>query len=124
MTIAALRAANQYSDLGHASRAAAASPHELVVILFEEALKAMDVALVAASRGDPVRETNARQRASAIVLGLETSLDFARGGTLAVSLAAVYREVRRQLGPNGDPVAARALLTDIFGAWGAIGLTR
>ena len=63
----------------------------------------------------------------AILTGLETSLDFDKGGEVAAGLVTVYREARRLIiaaGREGDArhvAAAREMIHEISTAWDAIG---
>ena len=59
--------------------------------------------------------------------GLESSLDYKRGGEIANNLGRIYREARRLLGPTPGMdrrtalTQARDMLATISGAWEAIG---
>ena len=63
----------------------------------------------------------------AILTGLETSLDFDKGGQIAVDLVAIYREARRLViagGREGDArlvTQTRDMIQEIAAAWDAIG---
>jgi flagellar secretion chaperone FliS len=120
-------ARNQYQSLGLSSRVEGATPHELVVIMFEEALGAM---ALAARRRDFAQRGLRQSRALAIIGGLETSLDHSRGGEIANGLASIYREARRLVlegGRDNDAdkiLEARTLLGEIADAWTQIGERR
>lgn len=117
----------RYSSVDLTSRIEGASPHQLVQIMFDEALKAIDAMTLAAERRDYVQVAQRQSRALSIVHGLETSLDFERGGEIAGGLAAIYREARRLIAAGGralDPAQirqAREMLAEIAGAWSQIG---
>ena len=87
----------RYKNVDLASRIEGATPHQLVQLMYEELLKAIDAMAVAVRRGDYVQRGERQARALAILSGLETSLDFDKGGEIAASLAAIYREARRLL---------------------------
>ncbi len=115
-----------YQSVDLASRIEGASPHQLVQVMYEELLKALDAMAVATRRGD-LAQRNARQaRALAILTGLETSLDFEKGGEIARGLVAIYREARRLLiaaGRENDADKARQardMLFEIASAWEAL----
>lgn len=115
-----------YQSVDLASRIEGASPHQLVQVMYEELLKALDAMAVATRRGD-LAQRNARQaRALAILTGLETSLDFEKGGEIARGLVTIYREARRLLvaaGREGDADKigqARDMLSEIASAWDSI----
>ena len=102
-----------------------ASPHRLVAILFDEAIKSLEATAAAANRRDWSQLGTHQARALSIISGLETSLDMS-AGEVAANLAAVYREVRRltlQGGRSCDAgvvMQARGLLAEIAEAWEAI----
>jgi flagellar secretion chaperone FliS len=116
----------RYQSVDLSSRVEGASPHELVMILFDELLKALDAMAAAAERKDFVQRGQRQSRALSILLGLESSLDFSQGGDLARDLALVYREGRRLIIAGGRDdetkiVKAREMLGEIASAWGQIG---
>ena len=117
----------RYQSVDLASQIEGASPHRLVQILFEELTKAVDALDVAVRRSDYVQRGQRQARALAILNGLETSLDFERGGEIAAGLARIYREARRLIilaCKDNDPAPldrAREMLGEIASAWEAIG---
>src|ERR1044072_9698605 len=106
----------RYQSVDIASRIEGATPHRLVQIMYEELLKALDAMAYATARGDYVQRGEHQSKVLAILTGLETSLDFDKGGQIAVDLVAIYREGRRLViagGRAGDGqliVQARVLL--------------
>ena len=120
-------AAKRYAAIDTSSRIEGATPHQLVRILFEELLRAMDAATLALTNGENDRAIERQTRALTILHALETSLDFEKGGEIAISLATIYREARRRMiqaiaEKNPAPMeAARQFLDDIASAWGQIG---
>jgi len=80
----------QYQSVSLASRIEAASPHELVVILYEELIRSLDVCRTAIAQGKPDALKTAHERATSVLLSLRASLDFDRGGALAQSLGGIY----------------------------------
>ena len=66
-------------------------------------------------------------RAISLLHGLESSLDYARGGEIAENLGRIYREARRLIGPTPGVdrqaalVQARDMLATVSSAWEAIG---
>lgn len=117
----------RYRSVDLASRVEGASPHQLVGIMFDEALKALETMALAAQRGDYAQRSQCQSRALSIIHGLESSLDFKNGGEIATGLAAIYREARRLTAAGGRDndaeqiLAAREMLQEIAGAWSAIG---
>lgn len=124
---AAGSAMRRYAAVHAGSRIEGASPHALVKILFDELLLAMDAAALAERQMDPRKATDRLTRAMAILHALETSLDFDKGGDVAVGLAQIYRESRRLLvaaAADHDPAKvdkARAMIGEIAEAWAMIG---
>lgn len=116
-----------YQNVDLESRIEGASPHQLVVVMFEELLKALDAMAVAIERRDYSQRIKRQSRALNILHGLESSLDFAKGGEIAEGLAAIYREARRltMLGSRESDVdqirRAREMLSEIASAWSQIG---
>lgn len=121
-------AQKHYRSLSIASRIEAASPHELVAILYEELLRALDVTRTALSQGKWEACRSAHERSSSILLALEGSLDFERGGELARNLSGIYRSMQTELAASvktGDAQSlevVRACVADLLGAWARIGV--
>lgn len=117
----------RYQSVDLSSRIEGATPHQLVQIMYEELLKALDAMAFATLRGDYVQRGQRQSKALAILTGLETSLDFDKGGDIASGLVVVYREARRLVvagGREGDSqqvIRAREIVQDIAAAWEAIG---
>ena len=119
--------AQSYGALDATSRVAAATPHELVAILFEQLLLRIDRAARCVERGDIAAMLQSRAKASDILNALEESLDFDRGGDIAIALAVVYREASDRLndatGEEAGPMlqAARDIIAEVAEAWTEIG---
>ena len=117
----------RYRNVDVSSRLEGASPHRLVAILFEELLKAIEAAQAALRMGEAGRRAERQARALSILHALEASLDHEKGGEIATSLAAIYREARRLINlaardNSAEPMEqARAMLADIASAWEVIG---
>lgn len=120
-------AMKRYAAVHAGSRIESASPHGLVKILFDELMLAMDAAALALDHGDAAKANDKQVRALSIVHALEASLDFDRGGDIAISLAQIYRETRRRLivafndRSSADVRQAHALIAEIAEAWDRIG---
>lgn len=121
------RAQASYQSVDLSTRVEGASPHQLIALLFEEAVNALDAMVAAATRRDIARVATAQARALSIVGGLQASLDMEGGGDLARNLADVYREASRLIlasGKASEPMfaqQARTMLAEIASAWKAIG---
>lgn len=117
----------RYRDVDVAARVQGASPHGLIMIMFEELLKSLDTLRAAERTGDGLRHGAVQARAVSILHGLETGLDYEKGGEIAANLGRIYREARRLLttpaGPDRQSAldSARTMLGDIAGAWASIG---
>ncbi len=117
----------RYQSVDISSRIEGATPHQLVQIMYEELLKALDAMAFATARGDYVQRGQHQSKVLAVLTGLETSLDFDKGGQIAVDLVAIYRETRRLVvagGREGDARLvnqARAMIQEIASAWEGIG---
>ncbi len=117
----------RYQSVDISSRIEGATPHQLVQIMYEELLKALDAMAFATARGDYVQRGQHQSKVLAVLTGLETSLDFDKGGQIAVDLVAIYRETRRLVvaaGREGDArlvTQAREMIQEIASAWEGIG---
>ncbi|WP_017672125.1 flagellar export chaperone FliS [Blastomonas sp. AAP53] len=115
-----------YKAVDTVSRVEGASPHSLVLILFDELLLRLDASIRHAHRGEAIPMIQARARASAIVMALEESLDYEKGGELALALARIYREASRRINDAMSPdkvellMSARQMLAEIAEAWRTI----
>ena len=122
-----MRALRHYAAVDTGSRVEGATPHQLVRILFDELVLALDTAALALKNGDRHKCLDRQTRALAILHALETSLDFDQGGEIAISLATIYREARRrtlQATAANDPSqmeSARGFIAEIADAWKQIG---
>jgi flagellar protein FliS len=117
----------RYRDIDVAARVEGATPHGLILIMFDELLKGLDALAAAEGVRDAVRRNAAQARVVSLLHGLEASLDYKRGGEIAENLGRIYREARRLLGatPGMDRATAigqaRDMLATVSGAWEAIG---
>ena len=121
----AVRARYQNVDL--ASRVEGASPHGLVAILFDELMKSLEAMAAACERRDFTQRGAAQARALNMLNGLDSSLDFEKGGEIAQSLASIYAEARRLVisgARDNDPEQiqrAKTMVGEIASAWQSIG---
>lgn len=89
--------AHRASDTYLENRVLAASPLELVAILYEEADKSAREALAALSRGDIRGRSREITRAQLILGELSSSLNPAAGGEIAARLGELYAYLQRRL---------------------------
>ncbi len=89
----------------------------------DELLLALDAAALSLRASDRVKTVDKQTRALTILHALETSLDFKRGGDIAVSLATIYRESRKRIleataiGNPESMATARGYIAEIADAW-------
>ncbi|MDR2452406.1 MAG: flagellar export chaperone FliS [Candidatus Accumulibacter sp.] len=117
-----------YGEVGIGTAVSTASPHQLIVLLFEGARQAVVVARSGIESGDIPRKGAAITKAIDIILnGLRASLNLEEGGNLAQNLYALYDYMARRLlhaNLHNDKAALDEvlnLLTEIHGAWVQIG---
>ncbi len=120
--------ASAYSKVGLETSVQSASPHQLIVLLFEGARQAVVIARASMDSGDTAQKGSSITKAIDIILnGLRSSLDLEAGGDLAQNLYALYDYMARRLlhaNIHNDRAAldeVLSLLSEIHGAWVAIG---
>lgn len=120
--------ANAYAKVGMETGVAAASPHKLIVMLFEGALVAIKTAMQQMAEGNIPEKGMSISKAILIIDGgLRASLDKNAGGDIAESLDALYEYMSARLLEanlkNDVKILeeVHTLLTDLKTAWDAIG---
>lgn len=105
-----------------------ASPHQLIVLLFDGALSALKLATLYIEQGNIAAKGAAISKAISIIsTGLNGSLDHSQGGELSEHLEALYDYMMRRLllaNLHNDVEIIKevqCLLSDIAGAWREIG---
>ncbi|HEX7819225.1 MAG TPA: flagellar export chaperone FliS [Sphingobium sp.] len=120
-------ASRRYAAIDAGSKIECATPHQLVKILFDELMLAMESSALSMVAGDSVKARDKQIRALTLLHALDSSLDFEKGGEVALSLGVIYREVRQRVlaaVPENDAtrmMSAHAVIGDIASAWGQIG---
>jgi flagellar protein FliS len=111
------------------TRVKTASPGQLVVMLYDEALKQCDIAIELSGEGqkprpDRIERINAALgKAQDVVTELMASLDFEAGGEIAQNLFALYVWFGRELleaniaKDNARIKSVRGMLSELRGAW-------
>jgi flagellar protein FliS len=122
------RGVNAYANVGLETGIASASPHKLIVMLYDGVLAAL---LKAKSnmlaKNIPAKGTAISQAITIIDNGLRVSLDLKAGGEIAENLDALYEYMSRRLFQANlkNEVAiideVHRLLSDLREAWVAIG---
>ena len=120
------RASDHYRSMELSSRIESADPHMLVSILYDELLKCVDVLAAAAARGQVLASNDYAHKARAILLSLQSGLDFDQGGDLAPMLAGLYAAIGEELNAriidgNVDRMAElRIAIESVVHAWNEI----
>jgi flagellar protein FliS len=119
--------ANAYAKVGVETGVAAASPHKLIVMLFDGAISALVTAQMHMKAGNTAEKGQAISKAISIVdNGLRASLDKKVGGEIALRLDSLYDYMSHQLllaNLRNDLTKleeVQRLLADLRGAWLAI----
>lgn len=115
-------AAARYASVDLTSRIASAGPHELVAILYERLLAALDAMQAAASVGATVPFNEAKLRAIQALHALLNGID-PEAGELAITLIRLYRGMLSSIGgteaadDRGRLAANRATIAELAEAW-------
>lgn len=119
-------AAAAYAKVGVESHVTNADPHQLILMLFDGALLAINSAAIAMERGDvEARVKNISKAIEIITMGLKTSLD-PQGGELADRLGALYDYMCSRLlhanafSTDAPLIEVSGLLRDLRDAWSQI----
>lgn len=119
--------ASVYAKVGVETGVAAASPHKLIVMLFEGAMVSISSAIQHMQAGDIAAKGRAISKAISIIeSGLRASLDKKVGGELALSLDALYEYMTARLlianAKNQQDILEEVhqLLKGLKNAWEAI----
>ncbi|ELI7924532.1 flagellar export chaperone FliS [Yersinia enterocolitica] len=117
-----------YAQVGLESGVMSASPHQLIVMLFDGAQSALVRARILMNQGDiPAKGAALSKAINIINNGLSAGLDMEKGGELAENLSALYDYMSRRLlhaNLHNDEQAITevlALLENIADAWRQIG---
>ena len=116
-----------YRAVDVASRAGGASPHELIMMLYEDLLRELRVAALATEKRDYATKSAKLTKALAILSALEAGLDFNAGGEVAETLSRFYRGARETImraSLDHDPALlldVAANVSEIADSWRMIG---
>jgi len=126
----ATHSAAAYAKVGIETNVSTASPHQLVLMLFDGALLAVNSAAYSMASGDIASKGSSVTKAMEIITyGLKASLDAEAGGELANRLAALYDYMCERLlyaNVNNSTTAlteVSQLLTELRTAWTEMGKT-
>ena len=116
-----------YAKVGMETGVASASPHKLIVMLFDGALVALSGALLSMRAGQIGEKGKSISKAIMIIdSGLRAALDKKAGGEIAEGLDALYEYMSSRLltaNLKNDPAIleeVQRLLTELRDAWNAI----
>lgn len=117
-------AAHAYTNVGLETGVVAASPQQLVTMLYEGAELAVRMAIKHTNDGDLEKKSAAISKATTIILdGLQSALDLQKGGEIAQQLGALYGYMSQRLllaHVNNDTAPMEevlGLLRELHGAW-------
>ncbi len=123
------RGANAYANVSLETGVAAATPHKLIVMLFDGALVAVTSAIAHMQAKNIAAKGQAISKAIMIIdSGLRASLDKKVGGQIAASLDSLYEYMSNRLliaNLKNQPEIleeVHRLLQDLKGAWVEIGV--
>lgn len=123
-------AAHAYANVGLETGVAAASPQQLIVMLYEGAELAVRMAIKHINEGDLAKKSSAITKASSIIIeGLRAALDPQQGGAIAQQLDALYDYMNKRLmlahlnNQTAPLEEVLGLLRELRGAWQQIGAT-
>lgn len=121
-------AAHAYANVGLETGVVAASPHQLIIMLYEGAELAVRMAIKHLNEGDLAKKSASITKASSIILeGLRAALDPQQGGDIALRLDALYDYMNKRLmlahvNNHTAPLEeVLGLLRELRGAWQQIG---
>lgn len=122
------RGVNAYANVGLETGITSASPHKLIIMLYDGALAALLKAKTNMAAGNvPVKGKAISQAITIVANGLRVSLDMNAGGEVAEQLDSLYDYMSRRLFEANlkNDVAivdeVHGLLSDLRGAWVEIG---
>jgi len=118
-----LNALKQYQSVDLRATVETASPHKMVSMLFDGALKALATAKGCCERSDIEGRAAAINKASDIIVGLKGCLDQEKGGEVAQGLDELYDYSIRQLYQANKENSAElvqeiiGLITELSSGW-------
>lgn len=120
--------ANAYANVGLETGVVAATPHQLIIMLYEGAELAVRMAIKHMNAGDIAKKSAAISKAGSIIMdGLRAALDPQQGGEIAQRLDTLYEYMnhRLTLGHLKNEIApleeVLGLLQELHDAWKQIG---
>jgi flagellar protein FliS len=118
-----LAALSQYGKIKDDTQTMYASPHQLMLMLFDGALEAMSLTIAAIQNKNFELRSKQNTRSIAIINGMRECLDMEAGGELADNLYSLYQYMAQELfraSFKNDAETIRniqTMLKDIRGSW-------
>ena len=118
-----LVALSQYGKIKDDTQTMYASPHQLMLMLFDGALEAMSLTIAAIQNENFELRSKQNTRSIAIINGMRECLDMEAGGELADNLYSLYQYMTQELfraSFKNDAETVRniqTMLKDIRGSW-------
>jgi flagellar protein FliS len=119
----ALSALSQYGKIKDDTQTMYASPHQLMLMLFDGALEAMSLTIAAIQNKNFELRSKQNTRSITIINGMRECLDMDAGGELAENLYSLYEYMAQELfraSFKNDAETVRniqTMLKDIRGSW-------
>ena len=119
----ALAALSQYGKIKDDTQTMYASPHQLMLMLFDGAIEAMSFTIGAIEQNNLAIRSKQSTRSITIINGMRECLDMQAGGELADNLYALYQYMAQELfraNFKNDSETIRniqTMLKDIRGSW-------
>ena len=124
----ALAALSQYGKIKDDTQTMYASPHQLMLMLFDGAIEAMSFTIGAIEQNNLAIRSKQSTRSITIINGMRECLDMQAGGELADNLHALYQYMAQELfranfKNDADTIQnIQTMLKDIRGSWEKIPL--
>ena len=119
----AIAALAKYGQIKNDTQTTYASPHQLMLMLFDGALEAMSVTIAAIQNKNFELRSKQNTRSITIINGMRECLDMEVGGELADNLYSLYQYMAKELFrasfKNDDETIRniQTMLKDIRGSW-------
>ena len=124
----ALAALSQYGKIKDDTQTMYASPHQLMLMLFDGAIEAISFTIGAIEQNNLAIRSKQSTRSITIINGMRECLDMKVGGELAANLYALYQYMTQELfranfNNDADTIQnIQTMLKDIRGSWEKIPL--
>jgi flagellar protein FliS len=124
----AIAALAQYGQIKHDAQTTYASPHQLMLMLFDGAIEAMSFTIGAIQNENFELRSKQNTRSITIINGMRECLDMETGGELANNLYSLYQYMTKELfrasfKNDVDTIQnIQTMLKDIRGSWEKIPL--